>query len=52
VPHMQAMLVSLGRNAGTGHLGPITCTGCLGFLPRMKSKDLFTGKTKGVLGIK
>ena len=39
------MVVSLGRHAGTGHIGPVKLTGCLAFLPaRIKSRDLFTAK--------
>ncbi len=38
----QAMLLTLGRNAGTGHMG-----GCVLFsfmVTQFKSRDLFTGK--------
>lgn len=42
---LQAMMVSLGRHAGTGHIGPVKLIGCLAFLPaKVKSKDMFTGK--------
>ena len=42
---LQAMMVSLGRHAGTGHIGPVKLTGCFAFLPaKVKSKDMFTGK--------
>lgn len=45
MPALQAMLVSLGRHAGTGHIGPVNLTGCFAFLPaKIKSGDLFTGK--------
>jgi hypothetical protein len=42
---LQAMMVSLGRHAGTGHIAAINLTGCFAFLPaKIKSKDMFTGK--------
>ena len=49
---LQAVLISLGRNWGTGYLGPVSLTGCFGYLPaKMKSKDLFKTKTRLELGI-
>ena len=40
---LQVMLISLGRNWGTGHLGPVALTGWLGYMPALlKSKDLFS----------
>jgi hypothetical protein len=39
------MLVSLGRHAGTGHIGPVKLTGCFAFMPaKIKSKDLLSNK--------
>ena len=49
---VQVMMISLGRNAGTGRMGGVSLTGFLGWMPaKMKSKDLFTGKTVKDLGI-
>lgn len=45
-------MISLGRHWGTGHLGSLALTGFLGYMPaKLKSKDLFTGKTRKDLGI-
>lgn len=46
------MMISLGRNWGSGHLGSVSLTGFLGYMPaKLKAKDLFTGKTRKDLGI-